>query len=122
MATPLPKLAKNTFLVVRTSGEEEVHTYEKDKDLLPLIRKALKFSGFDFVRVGKAIGNPFLTMLVDDVGYEFTTVERAPGHWENVPTKAKKPTNKKATEWYHAICIPGTTHAIVGDVAIFQDS
>ncbi len=32
-----------------------------------------------------------------------------------------KPVNAKATELYHAVCKPGTIHAIHGDVAIVND-
>jgi len=33
-----------------------------------------------------------------------------------------KPVNRKATALYHGICRPGTTHQIVGDVAIVVDA
>ena len=35
---------------------------------------------------------------------------------------AEKPINVKATKLYHGICKPGTTHQIVGDVAIIEDA
>jgi hypothetical protein len=35
---------------------------------------------------------------------------------------AGKPVNPRATELYHAVCYPGTTHAIHGDVAVANDS
>lgn len=31
------------------------------------------------------------------------------------------PVNERATELYHSVCKPGTTHKIVGDVAICLD-
>lgn len=34
--------------------------------------------------------------------------------------QSKRPVNKKATELYHGICRPGTTHVIVGDVAVIR--
>lgn len=44
-------------------------------------------------------------MMVDDLG-----------HSKGLPV------NEKATELYHGICKPGTTHQIVGDVAIVVDA
>lgn len=32
------------------------------------------------------------------------------------------PVNKRATELYHEVCRPGTTHQIVGDVAVVPDA
>lgn len=84
-----------------------------------------------FAEIGKLIGAEVTctvnlrdgrVMLVDDLGYETRTVEREPGRFELVPTKARKPVNAKATALYHAICKPGTTHQIVGDVAIVVDA
>lgn len=31
------------------------------------------------------------------------------------------PVNPKATKLYHAVCVPGTTHQIVGDVVVIED-
>ncbi len=45
-------------------------------------------------------------MAVDDLGHV------------RVPPK---PVNAKATQLYHANCLPGTTHQIVGDVVIVLD-
>jgi len=65
-------------------------------------------------------------MLVDDDGYEVEVQERDPPPgfavaFERVPVRAAKPVNPIATGLYHAICHPGTTHQIVGDVAIVRD-
>jgi hypothetical protein len=46
-----------------------------------------------------------LVMLVDDEGY----------------AKGKQ-VNPEATKLYHSICKPGTTHKILGDVAIVRDA
>lgn len=43
------------------------------------------------------------------------------GSFELKCIRARKPVNAKATELYHAVCKPGTTHQIVGDVAIVND-
>ena len=72
-------------------------------------------------------------MLVDDAGYETETVEHGPGpdpvhglpmafRTELKPVRARKPVNAKATALYHSVCRPGTTHQIVGDVAIVIDA
>lgn len=76
-------------------------------------------------------------MMVDDGGYDTEPTERvatgneriggmrlAPGTiiHDLVTTKARKPVNVEATKLYHAVCVPGTTHQIVGDVAIVNDS
>lgn len=65
-------------------------------------------------------------MVVDEDGYEVKAVHRKPppGYAfaiERVPVKALKPPNPRATFFYHAICVEGTTHQIVGDVAILND-
>ena len=44
-------------------------------------------------------------MLVDDNGYD-----------------TDKLINQKATRLYHGVCKPGTTHQIIGDVAIVIDA
>lgn len=61
-------------------------------------------------------------MLVDDAGWEFEVVDHGDGHFEHKPTRARKPINEKATALYHAVCYAGTTHQIVGDVAIVVDA
>jgi hypothetical protein len=63
---------------------------------------------------------PDLVMLVDDHGYDSHAVEK-PGGVELVPVQALKPVNRKATELYWSICQLGTTHEIIGDVAICHD-
>jgi hypothetical protein len=69
-------------------------------------------------------------MIVDDLGYETKTVihgEQDTPHGpaqvtENVAVRARKPVNELATALYHANCVPGTTHQIVGDVYVAPDS
>ncbi len=60
-------------------------------------------------------------MIVDANGYEIEMVELSPGRFWNKPVRALRPVNAEATKLYHAVCVPGTTHQIVGDVAIVLD-
>lgn len=60
-------------------------------------------------------------MFVDDNGYDTIFVDHGNGQFEAKPVKANKPVNEKATALYHAVCLPGSTHQIVGDVAIVRD-
>lgn len=66
------------------------------------------------------LGEPEHVMLVDDNGYESKCVE-TPEAIVLVPVKARKPVNPEATKLYHANCVPGTTHQIVGDVLVVPD-
>lgn len=50
------------------------------------------------------LGSPLRVMLVDDAGH-----------------KKKLPVNVEATKLYHANCVPGTVHAIRGDVVVLPD-
>jgi hypothetical protein len=113
----LPTVEKNTVLIIRADGTEEV---VKGRPKTHEMRATIGADGLDFVRIGKLVSND-LTMAVDDFGYETETVEHSPSHFELKPIRARKPVNEKATALYHAICRPGTTHQIVGDVAIFRD-
>lgn len=61
-------------------------------------------------------------MLVDDAGYDTETVDHGSGHFELRTVRPRRKANTKATALYHAICVPGTTHQIVGDVAIVVDA
>ena len=61
-------------------------------------------------------------MCVDDDGYETECVDHGGGRIELRPIAARKPVNAKATKLYHAVCLPGRMHQIVGDVAIIVDA
>lgn len=99
--------------LIRTDGTESDTTVSRWAELAPLI-------GADVLcTVNLRDGR---VMLADDLGYETETIEHGPGRYELRPTKARKPVNPKATALYHGICRPGTTHAIVGDVAIVVDA
>jgi len=113
----LPNVAPRTILVISTEGEDVVFRTP------PTIRNIETLIGaktLEFIRIGKADGSD-LVMAIDDRGYESTMVEVGDGRYKLQPVRALKPVNQRATELYHAICNPGTTHQIVGDVAIVHD-
>lgn len=112
----LPNVEPNHALIIRTNGEEVT----LDTDNLQILKREINAKTVDFVRIGRLFQSD-LCMIVNDQGYEYETVDRGNNTFENVPTKALLPVNLKATAYYHAICIPGTTYQIVGDVAIFHD-
>ena len=66
------------------------------------------------------LGQPWLVMVLDDNGYETKVVEEG-NQITLQPTRALRPVNEIATELYWANCLPGTTHQVVGDVAIVCD-
>ena len=108
-------IQQGTYLIIRTDGTEEVIT---GKARILVIEKQINATCLDTVLIDR---NEMIVMLVDDNGYE--TREETTGNVTTIiPVKALKPVNEKATAFYHAICIPGTTHQIVGDVAIAYDS
>lgn len=80
--------------ILRANGGKEDHEVP-DGELAP-IGALLDIDIFDLVRLPKG-----KIMLVDDVG-----------------VMRKLPRNDAATELYHSVCVPGTTHFIRGDVAI----
>lgn len=65
-------------------------------------------------------------MLVNDRGYETKPVESVEPDGTHVVelrvVRALLPLNVEATRLYHGVCRPGTTHQIVGDVAVVPDS
>lgn len=101
-------------IIIRVSGEEETHDVARER-VWPEITALLGAPMLDTVNLRDG-----RVMLVDDGGYE-TTSEVRENVTHLVPTKPLKPVNAKATAMYHAICHPGTTHQIVGDVAIVND-
>ena len=98
--------------IIRTDGSEVRVDVPEDTDLAPLI-------GAQWLDV-VGLHNGWV-MLVDDRGYE-STARATPSGMELIPTKALKPVNERATALYHLMCIPGTTHQIVGDVVIVKDT
>lgn len=117
----MPEIEPGTFLVIRTDGHEEIH--RESTKMMTAIHRALGIDTADVIILTWQFGRvPDLVMIVDDVGYKFDVIERRPGHIVHRPTVARKPVNAKATELYLSVCMPGTTHKIVGDVAICHDS
>lgn len=106
--------------VIRTDGKREQHQIAQSG----AIRSICKLIDCDTVdSVNLRDGR---VMLVDDNGYDLA------GHREHrdtsgalvldiVPGAPRKPFNPEATKLYHGVCRPGTTHQIVGDVAIVLD-
>lgn len=79
--------------IIRVDGTEE-HV-EKEGDLAPLIKA-------DFL--DHFMKDRTHIVFVDDLGLH-----------------KRLPVNPKATAMYHAICRPGTTQPIVGDVMIVEE-
>lgn len=98
--------------IIRSDGSEQ-HVQASFREISALIGADL----FDTVNLRDG-----RVMVVDDNGYETQTIEHSPGHFELRPIKARKPVNAKATAIYHGLCRAGTTHQIVGDVAIVVDA
>lgn len=101
--------------ILRTDGREEEIEIPRSR-AIPEIEAAIGASVLDGVslRDGRV-------MFVDDNGYDCEFVDHGDGRFESRPVKARKPVNVKATALYHAICVPNTTHQIVGDAAIVRD-
>jgi hypothetical protein len=90
-------IPSGTYRVLRVDGTEE--TIPR-KPTIQDIERTIGSTWLDTVDLRR--NN--VVMLVDDNGH-------ADG----------KPINPKATELYHAVCKPGTTWPIVGDVALVND-
>lgn len=122
MTTNLPYIGKGTLLVLRCNGNHETH--KLSKDWASQIRKLIDTTSLDFVSIGRPFQSD-LVMAVDDFGYETETIDHGTvdgqHRFELKPIKARKPINPEATKLYLQICRPGTTHQIVGDVAILHD-
>lgn len=89
-----------TRKLIRTDGTEQIIDGRLSLDA---ISKLIGADTIDTVSL-RHMGHPLHVMIVDDNG-----------HPDDLPL------NAKATALYHANCIPGTTHHIVGDVAIVPD-
>lgn len=102
--------------VIRTDGQEEHTECASLREVNALIHAEV----CDTVNLRDG-----RVMLVDDLGWEYVVekVEESEGRarYEHRPVRARKPVNEKATKLYHKVCKPGTTHQIVGDVAIVVD-
>jgi hypothetical protein len=111
-AMPKSEAAK----IIAKHGAEETLTTTVESAFAD-IEKAIGASCTDSVnlRDGRA-------MIVDDNGYDTKTIDHGGGRFEIKTTRARKPVNEKATKLYWSVCRPGTTHQIVGDVAIVNDA
>jgi hypothetical protein len=114
----IPEIPRGKWLVIRTDGTE---VWYESKPTIYAIEKAIGATMLDFVTLRIRGDQAAIVMAVDDHGYE-TEVSADHGNYVEIkPTRALKPVNEKATELYLARCKPGTTHQIVGDVAICND-
>jgi hypothetical protein len=101
--------------IIRCDGTEETHVLDRRTvwdDLERLI--GARYTDVVNLRDGRV-------MVVDDEGYETKAVQKTPGWVSLEPVRPLKPDNAKATALYHAVCFPGVTHRIVGDVAVIHD-
>lgn len=105
-----------TVTILRTTGATEQHELPRP-GIFKRIENLIGSSSCDGVNLRDG-----RVMFVDDFGYETETINHGNGRFELRPVRARKPVNAEATKLYHAICQPGTTHAIVGDVAIVNDA
>ena len=104
--------------IVRTNGTTEV--IDIKGDVWRELHRLLDCETFDTVNLRDG-----RVMLVDDNGWNTKVVKHTSGIVETVeviPTTPNKPINAAATRLYHSICVPGTTHQIVGDVAVVNDA
>jgi hypothetical protein len=68
------------------------------------LKKKIGCQTIDVVNLNRAPNHRGMVMLVDDTGFV-----------------DGKPRNEAATALYQAVCRPGTTHYIAGDVAVVPD-
>lgn len=108
--------------ILRATGAQEEHRVGRHI-LLDWCRRMIGADMVDTVNLRDG-----RVMIVDDLGYEVDVRTREgdvfgkPGIIEErIPVKALKPVNAQATALYHGVCRPGTTHQIVGDVAVVWD-
>lgn len=106
-----------TVEILRTDGTREEHLVGKHC-LLEWIRRRIGAEITDSFRLKDGTD---CVCILDDRGYETADVMIGAGSLVLKPTKPLKPVNEQATQLYHRICKPGTTHQIVGDVAIAHD-
>lgn len=119
------QIKDRTRRLIKATGE--VIAYSDRLDLAK-IEQAIGATTTDTVQL-RHLGVPRMVMFVDDGGYETETIDHGmkdtnlgrAHHTELRPTKALRPVNVIATAIYHANCVPGTTHQIVGDVFICPD-
>lgn len=89
-----------TRKLIRTDGTE---TDLAGQQSIAAVRKLITSDCLDIVAL-RHMGHPAYVMLVDDSGMI-----------------DGRPVNVKATQLYHANCVPGTTYRIHGDVVVVPD-
>jgi hypothetical protein len=104
------------ILIIKTDGTEKTIEATRAR-AITAIRKEIGAQYTDIVNLRDG-----RVMFVDDNGYHTKAIDHGNGRIEIKTLGAKKPVNEKATKLYHRVCKPGTTHQIVGDVAIAKDS
>lgn len=109
-------MPKISVQVLRVGGEVEKIAVSRDSAFQE-IAKAIAAQTLDGVNLRDG-----RVMFVDDDGYRTEFVDHGAGRFELKCVEARKPVNREATKLYRAICVPGTTHEIVGDVAIVLDA
>lgn len=102
-------------LVLRVDGSEEVHDVAR-RHAVTEINRLISADTFDTVNLRDG-----RVMLVDDNGWDCDFLDHGDGRFELRPVQARKPVNAAATTLYLSVCQRGTTHQIVGDVAIVVD-
>lgn len=103
--------------IIRADGTEEMLGGPMT---IQALREAIGADAVDFVEL-RHLGPPLHVMAVDDNAWD-CRVESSGNRINVIPVSPLRPINAKATELYHANCVPGTTHQIAGDVAIVPDS
>lgn len=86
-----------TLTILRISGAREVYELPAGADVFAEIERLIDATCLDHVNLRDG-----RSMWVDDSGH----------------VGQGKPENPEATQLYHAVCRPGTTWTINGDVAI----
>lgn len=115
-----PDVPLGSFLVIRADGGAR---FLPQQPSLSVLKDALGCTTIDVViltwldRI-----TPDLVMIVDDDGWEYEVIDRGGGYFHHRPLRPKpgKLVNPAATAIYQ-VCMPGTSHQIVGDVAICHD-
>jgi hypothetical protein len=95
-------LKPGQWRIIRADGTE---TLIDEKPRLDAIRRSIGAETLCTVILTRHRWEAEIIMLVDDTG-----------------ANDGRPVNAKATKLYHAVCVPGTTWQICGDVALAFDS
>lgn len=110
------------YTILRTDGTSDTHEAPNAVLALDAIKTMIQAEWVDTVNLRDG-----RVLIVDDNGYEVapeSSVDPETGvlRIKNVAVRALKPVNVTATALYHAICQPGVTHQLVGDVAVVREA